>query len=78
MRSEMTQREKAFFILGMTAVLANFEEPMPNLDRGSQESTSEEAQLIAKIMRDWSVTGEEVDAAAKEYLAEAKDLKLYE
>ena len=27
----MTQREKAFFILGMTAVLANFEEPMPNL-----------------------------------------------
>ena len=70
----MTQREKAFFILGMTAVLANFEEPMPNLDRGSQESTSEEAQLIAKIMRDWSVTGEEVDAAAKEYLAEAKDL----
>ena len=70
----MTQRENAFFILGMTAVLANFEEPMPNLDWASQESTSEETHLIAKIMRDWSVTGEELDAAAKEYLAEAESL----
>ena len=74
----MTQREKAFFILGMTAVLSNFEEPMPNLDRASQESTSEEARFIAKIMRDWSVTGEELDVAAKEYMAEAEKLKLYE
>jgi hypothetical protein len=74
----MTQREKAFFILGMTAVLANFEEPMPNLDRASEESTSEEAQLIAKIMRGWSVTGEELDIAAKEYLVEAENLNLFE